>query len=93
MKGGEGRPRMRLGLEDCQVRAETKLLDQLHRKLVALRRERHDAATQRHRTLERVLLARPPVKSGAEKPDVAKKAAGKAADQAEIVPLDTFRKK
>jgi hypothetical protein len=33
-------------------------------------------------------------KGGADKPDVAKKAsAGKAADQAEIVPLDTFRKK
>lgn len=37
--------------------------------------------------------AQPPAKGGAEKPDAAKKAASKAADQAEIVPLDTFRKK
>ncbi len=38
--------------------------------------------------------ARPAAKGGADKPGAAKKAsAGKTADQAEIVPLDTFRKK
>ncbi len=38
--------------------------------------------------------ARRSAKAGADKPGAAKKAsAGKAADQAEIVPLDTFRKK